>query len=85
MQVVFASTISNFTFILPISAFGSLGTFEAGWTIGFILLGLSKDMALPIGLFTNLFGILVNGCLAIIGYIYLMSKNKKNNKIFPSA
>jgi uncharacterized protein (TIRG00374 family) len=73
IEVVFASTISNFTFILPISTLGSFGTFEAGWAIGFMLLGMTMEMAVPIGLFTNVFGMIINGVLASIGYFYLTS------------
>lgn len=78
IQVIFASTISNFTFILPISTVGSFGTFEAGWAIGFMLLGMTVEMAVPIGLFTNVFGMIINGVLASIGYFYLTSSEPKS-------
>ena len=80
IQVIFASTISNFTFILPFSTFGSFGTFEAGWAIGFMLLGMTLEMAVPIGLFTNVFGLLINGVLASLGYFYLSSTLQAKNE-----
>jgi glycosyltransferase 2 family protein len=79
-EVVFAATFSSFTLLIPVSGFGNIGTFEAGWAIGFILLGMSKDLAIPVGLFSNVLGILMNGVIAGFGYFYLsILKNSFQN------
>jgi uncharacterized protein (TIRG00374 family) len=77
MQVIFATSLANFTFLIPISAIGGFGTFEAGWAVGFVLLGMPMEMAVPVGLFTNVFGLIMTGIIASIGYIYLLFYLKK--------
>lgn len=72
MQVIFATSLANFSMLIPISAVGGFGTFEAGWAVGFVLLGMPLDMALPIGLFTNIFGLIMTAIIASFGYIYLL-------------
>ena len=77
IEVVFAATLSNFTLILPLSTLGGIGTFEIGWAAGFMMLGMSKEIAIPIGLFTNLFAIILTGIMAFWGYLYLISTNNR--------
>ncbi len=74
-QTTFAATVSNFTFMLPNSV-GNIGPFEGAWAIGFYLIGIGKDVSIPIGLFANIFATLVTVVMAIIGLIFL--KNKLN-------
>jgi uncharacterized membrane protein YbhN (UPF0104 family) len=69
--VVFAATFSILTIVLPVSAVGNFGTFEAGWVIGFVLLGMSKGDALATGFFTNVVLTLLNAVLAGIGFFIL--------------
>lgn len=71
IEVIFATTLANFSLLIPVSVVGSFGTFEAGWAIGFLLLGMKLDMAVSIGLFTNIFTLLLNGLFALAGYFYL--------------
>lgn len=49
LKVIFASTIAVFTATLPISGVGNWGLLEAGWTAGFLLVGLSKGVAITTG------------------------------------
>lgn len=56
---------------LPINSFGTFGAFELTWTAGFLLLGMSKDIAVPLGLFVNVSMTLISCVVAIIGYITL--------------
>ncbi len=74
-QTVFAASFSNFAFIIP-NAIGNIGTFEAGWGIGFYLLGMSKDISIPIGLFANLFATIITAVIAGVGYVFLKIKIK---------
>ena len=80
-ETVFASSISNFTFILPINSAGNIGPFEAAWTYGFYLLGEIKDVSLPIGLFANIFATFITSFFALFGYIYL----KRHSSIIINA
>jgi len=70
-EVSFASSISNFTLVLPLSAVGNLGTFEAGWTAGFSLLGMDAGEAVQIGLFSNIYATLITSLLALVGWLLL--------------
>jgi uncharacterized membrane protein YbhN (UPF0104 family) len=69
--VVFAATFSILTIILPVSAVGNFGTFEAGWVLGFVMLGMSKGDALATGFFTNVVLTVFNGALALPGILFL--------------
>ena len=50
LLVVFATSFAIFTTVLPIQGMGGFGTLESGWVIGFITVGLSKDIAISSGL-----------------------------------
>ncbi len=76
-QTLFAATISNFTFILPINAIGNIGPFEGAWAIGFYLIGVGKEISVPVGLFSNVFATLFTGILALTGIISLKIKKNK--------
>ncbi len=79
-NMLFASTISNFTFILPISAVGNLGTFEAGWALGYHLIGIDKDISVPIGFFANIYTTLITAFMSLIGYFMYMYSKKLYDK-----
>ena len=49
IQSVAGSTGSVLTNVLPINSFGSFGTLEAGWTGGFMLVGMGKQDAIFTG------------------------------------
>ena len=49
IQSVAGSTGGVLTNVLPINSFGSFGTLEAGWTGGFMLVGMSKQVAIFTG------------------------------------
>ena len=48
-EVLFASTFAVFTMVLPIQGIGGFGTLECGWTVGFIAVGLTKEVAISSG------------------------------------
>lgn len=72
-KTTFASSISNFTFMLP-SSVGNIGPFEGAWAVGFYLIEIGKDISVPIGLFSNIFAILITAVLAGLGYVFLKHK-----------
>lgn len=47
--VLFASTFAMLTTLLPIQGMGGFGTMESGWTVGFMLLGITKETAITSG------------------------------------
>lgn len=47
--VVFATSFAIFTTILPIQGIGGFGTLEGGWVIGFVAVGLTKEIAITTG------------------------------------
>ena len=73
LHVIIACSIVNIFTNLPINGIGRFGTFELGWAAGFILLGMTKDVAIPLGLFVNVGNTLVSCILAVIGYIFLLN------------
>ena len=47
--VVLASTFAVLTMVLPIQGIGGFGTLESGWAIGFVAIGLTKEVAISSG------------------------------------
>jgi len=48
-KMVLGSTVAVIGNALPISGIGNWGTLEAGWTVGFFMVGLSKEKAITTG------------------------------------
>lgn len=46
---IVGTTALNVTSVLPINGLGNLGTFEAGWAAGYMLLGMEKETAFSTG------------------------------------
>jgi len=69
-----ASLASNGAVIanmLPINSPGSVGTLEAGWTIGYMMAGVSRENALASGILMHAFVIVYGAILAIAGLMIL--------------
>ena len=65
-----ATTALNVTCVLPINGLGNLGTFEAGWAAGYMLLGMEKETAFRtgFGLHIAIYGFAL--LLGAIGWLY---------------
>lgn len=48
-ETVVGASLAALASILPINSIGSFGTLEAGWTAGFVLVGMDPDLALATG------------------------------------
>ena len=48
-EAVFGSGVAIVTSLLPLSAFASFGTLEAGWVVGFGVFGVGREVALATG------------------------------------
>lgn len=73
-QIIFATAFSLFTTVLPIQGIGGFGTFEGGWTVGFISVGLTKEAAIISGFTYHLIIMLYFLILGLIGLVTLNLK-----------
>lgn len=65
-EVAFGSGLATVSNLLPINGFAGFGTQEAGWAIGFRLLGVPPDVALATGVgvhIVQLFNVVLMGLL----------------------
>jgi glycosyltransferase 2 family protein len=69
IQILFAVSFAVFSTVLPIQGIGGFGTMEGGWALGFISVGLSKEVAINTGFGFHL--VLLAFCisLGISGYV----------------
>ena len=63
-----AATVSGF---LPVGGIGSFGMLEAGWTLGFALVGLSRAQAVASGFAFSLLTFAWGGLFALVGWLSL--------------
>lgn len=77
-ETVVGSALANLSHILPINAFGSFGSLEAGWTFGFSMLGVDPKSALATGLVMHVLVLAFLGVLAAPGWLWLtLGKNNR--------
>jgi uncharacterized protein (TIRG00374 family) len=72
--IVFACTFAFMTAILPVQGIGNFGTFEAGWTVGFLSIGVPVELAVSTGFSYHIINVIFNGILGLVGIILLHSK-----------
>jgi hypothetical protein len=75
LAVLFASTFSIISTVLPVQGIGGFGTVEGAWTIGFMLIGLTKADAIGSGFSYHIVVILYFVILGIYGLLALKSQN----------
>lgn len=78
LKVIFASTIALFGNALPISGLGNWGILEAGWTAGFILVGLSKETAIATGFGVHIAIFIIGIAIGSLCWVTLRSPNLSN-------
>ena len=79
---VFGSSWAMLANLLPINGFAGAGTQELGWTVGFRLLGVPKDLALSTGLgvhLVQLFNVVALGLLGHLGMASLPVPSKSDH------
>ncbi len=83
-ETVLGSTMASLSHVLPINAFGSFGSLEAGWTFGFSVLGFEPRGVLAVGFVLHilLLGFLVVS--ALIAWGWLLSGRKISFAPIPS-
>lgn len=81
-ETLIGATFAGFTSIIPINSFGNFGTFEAGWTMGFTLTGVSYDFALAVGFALHILNLgyaVVFGTISWVWLIFL-DRNRAQSK-----
>ena len=68
-KVIIGSTFLVITTLLPIQGLAGLGSAEGFWTLGYVLLGVSKDIAIISGFTVHLTQIIYFLILGAIGYL----------------
>lgn len=57
---------------IPLPTVGSVGTHEAGWVVGFMLVGMARADAMLTGVASQVLSLLFNGILAVPAYFFLL-------------
>lgn len=76
---IIGSTLSIIAESLPISGVGGFGTFEAGWTAGFVLIGYNQKISLLSGFGVNILFFVFAAILTITSF--LIFKYQRSKKI----
>ena len=69
--VLMASTFAVFTTLLPIQGIAGFGTMEGGWALGFIAIGLSKEVAISSGFGYHIITLIFLFTLGSYGFLML--------------
>jgi hypothetical protein len=72
--IVFACTFAFMTAVLPVQGIGNFGTFEAGWTLGFLSIGVPPELAVSTGFGFHIINVIFNGILGLMGMILLRGR-----------
>jgi hypothetical protein len=75
--IIFACSFGFMTSILPIQGIGNFGTFEAGWTAGFLIVGLPAELAISTGFGFHIITLLFNILLGAYGYLAIHRTGRK--------
>ena len=65
--VIFCSTLASVGQLLPLYSFGGFGTLEAGWTVGCVMAGFSKEMGMASGLSFHIIALLFVSIMGLYG------------------
>ncbi len=74
-ETVVGSSFANVSQLLPLNTIGSFGSLEAGWTLGFSLIGVPARDALAAGFIMHLLVLVFITLLAGAGWLLLKLKN----------
>ncbi len=74
-ESVLASTGAVLTNLLPVNGLGSIGTLEAGWSLGYVFFGVDSGNAVASGFIMHAIVILVGMAAAPFCYLYLRQRS----------
>jgi len=77
-QTVLGSTAAVVTGFLPIGGIGSFGTLEAGWALGFALVGLDQTRAIASGFGVSITTFVYGAALGLLGWIGLRLSTRRD-------
>lgn len=77
-DTLFATTLANFSWVLPINGVGGLGTMEVSMGFAFAMRGYSFDELLLNSLYINVIVFLLSALFAIVPYFKLIRKGNEN-------
>jgi uncharacterized protein (TIRG00374 family) len=77
LKVVVGSTFCVFTNILPLHGVAGLGTYETGWTLGFLMVGFSKAVSISSAFIVHLFFLITGITYGLIGFMIYWWQNRK--------
>ena len=83
-KVIFGSTIAIVANTLPISGLGNWGILEAGWTAGFLLVGLSKVEAITTGFGVHIIVFITGAVTSLVCWVTLNLPSKRQEQQSPS-
>lgn len=75
VETVVASFLASVAAYLPVNGIGGFGTTEAGWTLGFTLIGMDRNTALVSGLVSNLMSFVI---ICVFGLVSFMKRGGKD-------
>jgi uncharacterized protein (TIRG00374 family) len=83
-KVIFGSTVAIVANALPISGLGNWGILEAGWTAGFLLVGLSKVEAITTGFGVHIIIFITGVVTSLVCWVTLKLPPNRQKEQSPS-
>lgn len=81
LSVIIGSTFAVLTNVLPIHGIAGFGTIEAGWTIGYMMLGYDKNVAISSAFLVHLLILFCALFYGLLGYIYQIIWNNSRKRV----
>jgi len=75
-EATFGSSLAILTSLIPVSAFANFGTLELGWTLGFVTVGVPRDLALATGLGLHTVQLVHIVALGLVSHAFLGARAK---------
>ncbi len=76
-KVILGTSASELTTVLPIHSIGGIGTYEAGWTGAFILMGMARKTALTTAFLFHLVLLFFSVILGLPSYLMVPLRKQK--------
>jgi uncharacterized protein (TIRG00374 family) len=83
-KVIFGSTVAIVANALPISGLGNWGILEAGWTAGFLLVGLSKVEAITTGFGVHIILFMTGAVTSLVCWVTINLPSHRHEQQSPS-
>ncbi len=84
-NMLFGSAFSELTTVLPIHGLAGFGTVEGGWTLGFLLLGLPKELVISSGFAFHIILLQFSFVIGMFGFIWIYTIGLRKKKSWPST